>query len=438
MSLASQVTALSTRVATECKNLWAAVNGKEPAVAAGTTAQYRRGDKTWQTLNDSHTHDTRYYTEAESDGRFVNLIEVGSPTTFKRARGVVKWSQTGANIAGDLVIQTNVSFGNFMTRLHIQGFNYINGDNNIDLKVAFYATGGATPSFAQYTVQNDGAMPISQVRLMRRTADDLVAIVITSGNASNFWQYPKIAVDCIIGHTAIADSALQGWTTSITSDLTAYTAMVTPAIELPRTTQDALDVNSEALSYMSRAQAIIHGGGTVTVSASYEVKWSARFIVISAGRSATTASNGYFDIDMPPVGTVITGVGGAANQTTTAAGIVLAPWQALYYILPLGSTNPSVAANFRVASYTAASTIDDNWILIAARNGDGSNSVRFGAGYTLMAGDTWSPAGQADVTLVEYTTTVPARPSTSNKVIWQGQVDPAANALAGDSWWPTA
>lgn len=29
----------------------------EPVIAAGTTAQYLRGDKTWQTLNDSHTHD---------------------------------------------------------------------------------------------------------------------------------------------------------------------------------------------------------------------------------------------------------------------------------------------------------------------------------------------------------------------------------------------
>jgi hypothetical protein len=32
-------------------DLQAALNAKEPAVAAGTTAQYRRGDKTWQTLN---------------------------------------------------------------------------------------------------------------------------------------------------------------------------------------------------------------------------------------------------------------------------------------------------------------------------------------------------------------------------------------------------
>jgi hypothetical protein len=46
------------------------------------------------------------------------------------------------------------------------------------------------------------------------------------------------------------------------------------------------------------------------------------------------------------------------------------------------------------------------------------------------------PDARLPITIVEYTTTVPARPA-SGTVIWQGQVDPAANALAGDQWWPT-
>lgn len=50
MSLASQVTALAARIATECKSIRTVANGKEPAIAAGTTSQWWRGDKSWQTI----------------------------------------------------------------------------------------------------------------------------------------------------------------------------------------------------------------------------------------------------------------------------------------------------------------------------------------------------------------------------------------------------
>lgn len=58
MSLASLVDALAARVAAECKSirssitsLSSTVSGKEPSITGGTTAQYWRGDKSWQALN---------------------------------------------------------------------------------------------------------------------------------------------------------------------------------------------------------------------------------------------------------------------------------------------------------------------------------------------------------------------------------------------------
>ena len=118
-----------------------------------------------------------------------------------------------------------------------------------------------------------------------------------------------------------------------------------------------------------RANNKISGGGTITVNASGSVLWSSRFIVISNGRGEHFSSTGYFDINCPTSGT-ITGVGGAANATATAAGIPLGTWQALYYIMPIGSNNASVAANFRIASYTASSEIFHDWVLICHRNND--------------------------------------------------------------------
>jgi hypothetical protein len=130
-----------------------------------------------------------------------------------------------------------------------------------------------------------------------------------------------------------------------------------------------------------RSNINISGGGTITVNASGSVLWSSRFIVISNGNGADFSTNGYFDINCPVSGT-ITGVGGAANVTATAAGIPLTAWQAIYYILPIGSSNSSVAANFRVASYTAALDVPYNWVLVCVRNGD-NGQVYFSAGYTL-------------------------------------------------------
>ena len=133
-----------------------------------------------------------------------------------------------------------------------------------------------------------------------------------------------------------------------------------------------------------RANRSISGGGVITVDASYNVYWTQRFIIISNGRGSNFSTNGYFDIDCPTSGT-ITGVGGAANVTATASGIPLASWTALYYILPIGSANGSLAANFRVASYTSDLDIPSTWILIAIRNGD-SNVVHFNNGIRLTAG----------------------------------------------------
>ena len=144
-----------------------------------------------------------------------------------------------------------------------------------------------------------------------------------------------------------------------------------------------------------RANRSISGGGTITVDGSSNVLWSSRFIVISNGRGTHFSSGGYFDITCPTTGT-ITGVGGATNKTATAAGIPLGNWEAIYYILPIGSGSGSVAANFRVVSYTSDLEIPSDWVLICLKNGDNANFI-FNNGITLEAGQSfdttlWSSA----------------------------------------------
>ena len=129
----------------------------------------------------------------------------------------------------------------------------------------------------------------------------------------------------------------------------------------------------------------LNGGGIISLSAGGVFKWTARFIVISNGRGAHFSNSGFFDI-IKPDGGILVGVGGASDRTWTTAGIVLNAWEALYYILPIGSGSSSLAANFRVADYRGAVEVPANWILLAVRNGDYS-IVKVSTGIHLGLGE---------------------------------------------------
>ena len=134
--------------------------------------------------------------------------------------------------------------------------------------------------------------------------------------------------------------------------------------------------------FSSQSNSLLTGGGTISVSATWEVKWSTRFLIVSNGRGAALATAGYFNIIMPAVSTVITGAGGATNKTVTANGIPLGADETLYYILPLGTGISTVNANFRVCSYTADINIPNNWIKICSKSDDGGY-VDFACGISL-------------------------------------------------------
>jgi hypothetical protein len=184
----------------------------------------------------------------------------------------------------------------------------------------------------------------------------------------------------VSGNTAITGTATVGGAATLGS------ATVTGAFSAGSLTGTTF----QSLSASLRANRAITGGGNITFDGSGNLKWTARFIVISNGRGTHFSTSGYFDIDCPTSGT-ITGVGGASNQTATASGIPLPSWSALYYIPPIGSGSGSVAANFRVMNYTSDFVVPDTWILIAIRNDDGgNNAVYLNNGVSIKAGATAS------------------------------------------------
>lgn len=201
-----------------------------------------------------------------------------------------------------------------------------------------------------------------------------------TGNASTVTNGFYTTSSFNLGTTSIAVNRASA-TISLTGvNIDGSAGSATTATQFASVTQPTY---SESL----RANRNITGGGTITVSAGGSVLWGTRFIVITNGFGSNFSTAGYFDITCPVSGTV-TGVGGHANVTATAAGITMAAWDALYYILPIGSTSTSLAANFRIATYTTTLDVPHTWVLIALRNGDDS-IYYFNNGVRLKAGDTW-------------------------------------------------
>ena len=75
---------------------WTTFNSKEPAIAAGTTAQYWRGDKSWQTLNTTAVPEgtNLYYTDARARAA-ITLTTTGTSgaATYNSGTGVLNIPQ---------------------------------------------------------------------------------------------------------------------------------------------------------------------------------------------------------------------------------------------------------------------------------------------------------------------------------------------------------
>ncbi|RDM08774.1 phage tail protein, partial [Acinetobacter baumannii] len=82
----------------------------------------------------------------------------GGTGAAKLFRGVLVWQQNGANLTGNIVIQTPITFTNKMFRLSLTGYNYLAAKNEINLNIGGYAYSGT--SLLQHGVVNSGTMPI--------------------------------------------------------------------------------------------------------------------------------------------------------------------------------------------------------------------------------------------------------------------------------------
>lgn len=118
------------------------------------------------------------------------------------------------------------------------------------------------------------------------------------------------------------------------------------------------------------AQFVMSGGGVFTTT-STTFAWSERFICIGVGKGVSYGTSGYFDISMPPDGTVITGYGGATDITVASGSITLPTWHVLWYELPIGGPATVDHTNWHVTNYAAGTTweVPNNWVMVLLRSG---------------------------------------------------------------------
>ena len=154
-----------------------------------------------------------------------------------------------------------------------------------------------------------------------------------------------------------------------------------------------MDAGASRAALIARMYANLTCGGSITFTAEKYLSWAPRFILIGLGRGSHFSTNGFFDVKVPAAGVLVQGHGGAADVATTADGIYIEPWTALYYELPFGSNSNSIQTNFRLVKYVSDYQVPDDWLLLATRNNDIQTTLRTATGVLLQPGQQWTPTG---------------------------------------------
>lgn len=134
-----------------------------------------------------------------------------------------------------------------------------------------------------------------------------------------------------------------------------------------------LAVRNISVEMITRGSTMLGGGGYIgwhCYSGTCYMYWDDRFITIANGQSANYSTNGHFDITYPAGWNAI-GVGtGNQHFNGWPFGVHIPCWNALYYVLPIGSSSGTQPGNFRLVNYFNSGEIPAEWQLIAVNHCD--------------------------------------------------------------------
>ncbi|HEO1826207.1 TPA: phage tail protein [Acinetobacter baumannii] len=182
----------------------------------------------------------------------------GGTGAAKLFRGVLVWQQNGANLTGNIVIQTPIMFTNKMFRLSLTGYNYLAAKNEINLNIGGYAYSGT--SLLQHGVVNSGTMPI---RVRMGVRNGTVVIILTSQAPGAYWQYPKFNIDAEIGYTTPPDEWMNGWSASFMAEADLASNGISAIIE-PSLLDISTTLNATASAISNLTNTVSQQGNTIT------------------------------------------------------------------------------------------------------------------------------------------------------------------------------
>jgi len=229
-----------------------------PAPWVSTEPAYVADTALWRTERIVYSNGTFAYTAVTKVSSYAaaaavaalsvpRIITVGSSKTF--FPGFIFTTNT-PNLSGSIVIDTPITMTNYMTRIHMEGYNYVPGATEIDVTVGFYSY--TTPSFLSTSQTNNGSAPVT-VRLARKVATGTVSLILDI--AGGVWQYPKVVIDRVdVGYVLPPDSFLNGWSGAVIADTTGYDTIFTPA------RRDLDETNTLTQSWRTTGQVTIDGG----------------------------------------------------------------------------------------------------------------------------------------------------------------------------------
>ena len=192
MSLASRISDLSTRVATEFKSIRTELGKK---------------------LNTKDGHGA-----------------LGAATTWNRGLNLTSFSVSPGYAGGAIIIDTTIPFSSLFVRIDIVGgYNHAppaGGGSDFTLSAECYAY-GVGPQVIHAQAVNRGNVFPSQVIWARHPSTNNLSLLIVA--PSTGWDYTRFFVDAAIGYSGMTSEAfLDGWTTRHLDNYSAYT-LQTPA-----------------------------------------------------------------------------------------------------------------------------------------------------------------------------------------------------------------
>lgn len=182
----------------------------------------------------------------------------GGTGAAKLFRGVLVFQQNGANVVGNIVIQTPITFTSKMFRLALTGYNYLAGKTDINLNIGGYAYTGT--SIIQHGVVNSGTLPM---RVRMGVRNGTVVVILTSQAPNAYWQYPKFNIDAEIGYTTPPDDWINGWSASLIAEADLSSSGISAIVE-PSLLDVSTQITASASAISNLTNTVTQQGDTIT------------------------------------------------------------------------------------------------------------------------------------------------------------------------------